>query len=111
MLQADKPETYVLATNRTETVRDFVTMAFKAAGINIVFSGKDEGEIGKDADTGNVLVKINPKFYRPAEVELLIGNPEKAYAELGWKPETSLEKLCEMMVEADLRRNKAGFSF
>jgi len=111
MLQADKPETYVLATNRTETVRDFVTMAFKAAGINIVFSGKDEGEIGKDANTGNVLVKINPKFYRPAEVELLIGNPEKAYAELGWKPETSLEKLCEMMVEADLRRNKAGFSF
>ena len=111
MLQADKPETYVLATNRTETVRDFVTMAFKAAGINILFSGKDESEVGKDAATGKVLVKINPKFYRPAEVELLIGNPEKAFAELGWKPETSLEKLCEMMVEADLRRNKAGFSF
>lgn len=111
MLQADKPETYVLATNRTETVRDFVTMAFKAAGINILFSGKDESEVGKDAATGNVLVRINPKFYRPAEVELLIGNPEKAFADLGWKPETSLEKLCEMMVEADLRRNKAGFSF
>jgi len=111
MLQADKPETYVLATNRTETVRDFVTMAFKAAGINILFSGKDESEVGKDAATGNILVRINPKFYRPAEVELLIGNPEKAFAELGWKPETSLEKLCEMMVEADLRRNKAGFSF
>ena len=111
MLQAEKPETYVLATNRTETVRDFVTMAFKAAGINIVFSGKDEAEVGTDADNGNVLVKINPKFYRPAEVELLIGNPAKALAELGWKPETTLEKLCEMMVEADLRRNKAGFSF
>lgn len=111
MLQADKPETYVLATNRTETVRDFVTMAFKAAGINILFSGKDESEVGKDAATGNILVRINPKFYRPAEVELLIGNPEKAFADLGWKPETSLEKLCEMMVEADLRRNKAGFSF
>ncbi|WP_277966223.1 GDP-mannose 4,6-dehydratase [Pantoea trifolii] len=111
MLQADKPETYVLATNRTETVRDFVTMAFKAAGINILFSGKDESEVGKDAATGNILVRINPKFYRPAEVELLIGNPEKAFAELGWKPEISLEKLCEMMVEADLRRNKAGFSF
>lgn len=111
MLQAEKPETYVLATNRTETVRDFVTMAFKAAGINIVFSGKDEAEVGTDADNGNVLVKINPKFYRPAEVELLIGNPAKALADLGWKPETTLEKLCEMMVEADLRRNKAGFSF
>ncbi|MBK0094569.1 GDP-mannose 4,6-dehydratase [Erwinia sp. S63] len=111
MLQTEKPETYVLATNRTETVRDFVSMAFKAVGINILFSGKDESEIGKDAATGDVLVKINPKFYRPAEVELLIGNPEKAFAELGWKPETSLEKLCEMMVEADLRRNKAGFSF
>lgn len=111
MLQADKPETYVLATNRTETVRDFVTMAFKAVGITIIFSGKDESEIGEDAATGDVLVRINPKFYRPAEVELLIGNAEKAFVELGWKPETSLEKLCEMMVEADLRRNKAGFSF
>lgn len=111
MLQADKPDTYVLATNRTETVRDFVTMAFKAAGIGIEWSGSGEQETGKDKATGKVLVRINPKYYRPAEVDLLIGDPEKAMRELGWKPSTTLEQLCEMMVTADLRRNEAGHSF
>ncbi|MGP8474591.1 GDP-mannose 4,6-dehydratase [Burkholderia sp. PR2] len=111
MLQADKPDTYVLATNRTETVRDFVTMAAKATDIDLAWSGSGADEIGTCKKTGKVIVKINPKFYRPAEVELLIGNPEKAHAELGWKPQTSLEALCQMMVEADIRRNKAGFSF
>jgi len=111
MLQADKPETYVLATNRTETVRDFVTMSFKAAGISVVFQGKDEKEVGTDEVTGKVIVRINPKFYRPTEVELLIGNPEKAKVDLGWEPTTTLEELCQMMVEADIKRDKAGFSF
>ncbi len=111
MLQADKPDTYVLATNRTETVRDFVTMAFKAADIELEWSGVAEQEIAKDKATGNIVVKVNPKFYRPAEVDLLIGNPEKATKELGWKPKTTLEELCKMMVDADLRRNKIGFSF
>ncbi|WP_199543256.1 GDP-mannose 4,6-dehydratase [Paraburkholderia kururiensis] len=111
MLQADKPDTYVLATNRTETVRDFVTMAFKAAGIGIEWSGSGEQETGKDKATGKVLVRINPKYYRPAEVDLLIGDPEKAMRELGWKPSTTLEQLCEMMVTADLRRNEEGRSF
>lgn len=111
MLQADKPDTYVLATNRTETVRDFVTMSFKAAGIQIEWSGSDENEVAKDISTNKVVVKVNPKFYRPAEVDLLIGNPEKAQKELGWTPSTTLEELCTMMVEADLRRNKIGFSF
>ncbi len=111
MLQADKPDTYVLATNRTETVRDFVTMAFKAAGIELRFEGEAEDEIAVDVATGKVVVKVNPKFYRPAEVELLIGNPEKAKKELGWEPKTTLEELCQMMVEADLRRNEQGFSF
>lgn len=111
MLQADKPDTYVLATNRTETVRDFVTMAFKAAGIELVFSGKDENEIATDVATGKVLVRVNPKFYRPAEVDLLIGNPEKAKRDLGWEPKTTLEELCAMMVAEDLRRNEIGFSF
>ncbi|ERJ35188.1 MULTISPECIES: GDP-mannose 4,6-dehydratase [Burkholderia] len=111
MLQADKPDTYVLATNRTETVRDFVTMAAKATDIDLAWSGSGADEIGTCKKSGKVIVKINPKFYRPAEVELLIGNPEKAHAELGWKPQTSLEALCQMMVEADIRRNKAGFSF
>lgn len=111
MLQADKPDTYVLATNRTETVRDFVTMAAKAAGVELAWQGKAEHEVGIDTRTNKTLVRVNPKFYRPAEVELLIGNPEKAKLELGWQPETTLEQLCQMMVEADIRRNQAGFSF
>ena len=111
MLQADQPDTYVLATNRTETVRDFVTMAAKAAGFTLRWEGKEENEVGIDVATGKTLVRVNPKFYRPAEVELLIGNPEKAVRELGWAPKTTLEELCQMMVEADLRRNQAGFSF
>ena len=111
MLQAAEPDTFVLATNRTETVRDFVTMAFKAADITLDWKGNDEKEQGIDAKTGKVLVRINPKFYRPAEVELLIGNPEKAKATLGWEPKTTLEELCRMMVVADLARNERGFSF
>lgn len=111
MLQADKPDTYVLATNRTETVRDFVTMAAKAAGFDLAWQGAAENEIAVDTKSGKTLVQVNPKFYRPAEVDLLIGNPEKAKKELGWEPKTTLEELCQMMVEADIRRNQAGFSF
>jgi len=111
MLQAPKPDTYVLATNRTETVRDFVTMAFKAAGIELEFSGKDENEIAKDKASGKTLVRVNPKFYRPAEVDLLIGNPQKAKDELGWEPKCTLEELCSMMVKEDLRRNETDCSF
>ena len=111
MLQADEPDTFVLATNRTETVRDFVSMAFKAAGIELRFEGKEDQEVAIDVATGKVVVKVNPKFYRPAEVELLIGNPQRAKDILGWEPKTTLEELCAMMVEEDLRRNKQGFSF
>jgi GDPmannose 4,6-dehydratase len=111
MLQADKPDTYVLATNRTETVRDFVTMSFKAAGIDIRFEGEAEQETAIDVATNKVVVRVNPKFYRPAEVELLIGNPQKAKDHLGWEPTTTLEQLCAMMVEADIRRNQEGKSF
>ena len=111
ILQADQPDTYVLATNRTETVRDFVTMAFKAVEIDLAWSGAAEHETGTCRKTGRVLVRVNPKFYRPAEVELLIGDAGKALSELGWKPQTTLEQLCQMMVEADMRRNEQGFSF
>lgn len=111
MLQADEPDTFVLATNRTETVRDFVDMAFKAVDFQLEWRGKDNNEQGICTKTGKTLVRVNPKFYRPAEVELLIGNPAKAKEKLGWEPKTSLEELCAMMVEADLRRNRAGFSF
>ena len=111
MLQHDEPDTFVLATNRTETVRDFVFMAFKAVDMNVEFSGKDEAEIAIDAATGKTVMRIDAQYYRPAEVELLIGDPAKATELLGWKPQTTLEQLCQMMVEADLRRNQAGFSF
>jgi len=111
MLQADKPDTYVLATNRTESVRDFVTMAGKAAGFTLDWEGAQDREVAVDRHSGKVLVRVNPKFYRPAEVELLIGDPQKAREELGWEPKTTLEELCQMMVEADVRRNRAGASF
>ena len=130
MLQADEPDTYVLATNRTETVRDFVEMAFKAVGVSLEFQGTQDNEVAivagvdrqrleavlpegsvSELKVGKVVVKVNPKFYRPAEVDLLIGNPQKAKEKLGWEPQTSLEDLCSMMVEADLSRNHIGFSF
>ena len=111
MLQVDEPDTFVLATNRTETVRDFVRMAFKGAGVSVDFQGSAEDETAVDVATGKTVVRVNPKFYRPAEVDLLIGNPTKAKNVLGWAPQTTLEQLCQMMVEADLRRNQAGFSF
>ena len=104
MLQAERPGTYVLATGRTETVRDFVTMAFKAADIESEWKGAEADETGADAASGRTLVSINPRFYRPAEVDLLVGDPTKAKRDLSWEPQTSLEDLCGMMVRADLRR-------
>lgn len=111
MLQHNVADTYVLATNRTETVRDFVEMSFKQVGVNIDWAGSAENELGRDSSTGKVVVRINPQFYRPAEVELLIGDPAKAKADLGWEPTTTLEELCAMMVVADITRNELGRSF
>jgi GDPmannose 4,6-dehydratase len=111
MLQADEPDTFVLATNRTETVRDFVSLSCAAVDIDLKWEGSGEDEIGKDAKTGKTIIRINPQFYRPAEVELLIGDPTKAKEVLGWEPNTTLEELCKMMVEADLQRNQNGYSF
>lgn len=111
MLQVAEPDTYVLATNRTETVRDFVCMAFKGAGITVDFKGRGENETAVDTSTCKTVMRINPRYYRPAEVDLLIGNPAKAKCKLGWEPKTTLEELCQMMVEADIRRNERGFSF
>ncbi|MBE7941991.1 MULTISPECIES: GDP-mannose 4,6-dehydratase [Ramlibacter] len=111
MLQADRPDTFVLATQRSETVRDFVRMAFAAAGFELEFRGQGEQEVGHDVASGRVLVRVNPRFFRPAEVELLVGNPEKARRVLGWEPRTTLEALCGMMVRADLERVERGVSF
>ena len=111
MLQAERADTYVLATNRTESVRTFVSMAASAAGFNLEFHGSGSSEVAVDRASGRTLVRVNPKLYRPAEVELLVGDSSKARRELGWEPNTTLEQLCDMMVKADLRRNELGFSF
>ena len=111
MLQVERADTYVLATGRNETVRGFVTMAGQAAGYELIWEGADEKEIGIDRKNGEVIVRVNPKYYRPAEVDLMIGDAEKARQELDWEAKTSLEEICRMMVEADLRRNRAGYSF
>ena len=102
MLQQDKADDYVIATNETRTVREFVETAFKHVDIDIVWEGKDEKEIGKDSKTGNIVVRVNSKFYRPAEVDILIGKPTKAETKLGWKREIPFAKLVERMVENDL---------
>jgi GDPmannose 4,6-dehydratase len=104
ILKAPEPDTFILATNRAESVRDYATMSFRAAGIELEWHGKGEEEQGVSTSNGESLVKINPRFYRPSEVEILIGNPEKARAKLGWEPKTSLESLCTMLVKADIDR-------
>ncbi|MBD5416439.1 MAG: GDP-mannose 4,6-dehydratase [Desulfovibrio sp.] len=106
ILQAPAPDSYVLATGRTETVRNFVTMAFKAVGMDIAWRGEGLEEEGFAPESGKTLVRVNPRFYRPAEVDLLIGNPAKAKDKLGWQANVGLEELCRMMVEADVERVK-----
>jgi len=102
MLQADKGDTYVLATGRTETVRDFVSMSCKAADLAIEWRGSGVNEVGIDSLSGKGIVRVNPKFYRPLEAGQLVGDAKKAKEVLGWKASTSLEKLCATMVNADL---------
>ena len=102
MLQQNKPEDYVIASHETHTVREFVELSFKALGINIIWKGHGVDEIGVNSANGKTIVKINPKFYRPAEVDLLLGNPAKAEAELGWKRDISFTELVERMVKNDL---------
>ena len=111
MMQADKPDNYVLATGRTETVRSFVDLAFAAADINIEWQGSGEDEVAVNTHNGQTVVRINPRYYRPAEVDLLLGDPGKAKRELGWEPTTTLEEMAEKMVAADIRRVKTGASF
>lgn len=102
MLQQDEPDDYVIASGETRTVRDFVTIAFQAAGIELEWHGEGINETATDKASGKTLVAVNPKFFRPAEVELLLGTPEKAEAKLGWKREISFDELVHRMVENDL---------
>lgn len=110
MLQAPTPDTFVLATGVTTTVRDFVKLSFEALDIGIKFEGEGINEVGLN-DKGDVIVKINPAFFRPAEVDLLIGDASKAKQKLGWSAKTDLKGLCDMMIKADLSRIEAGFEF
>lgn len=103
MLQQDKPEDFVIATGEQHSVRDFVDRAAKALDIDIRWEGKDVDEKGYDAATGNCIVAVDPRYFRPAEVETLLGDPSKAYAKLGWKPTTSFADLVKEMVEEDLK--------
>jgi GDPmannose 4,6-dehydratase len=102
MLQADKPDNYVLATGVTTTIRDFVSKAFAVIDIDVRWEGVGEAEQGFNNKTGELLVKVNPQFYRPAEVELLIGDASKAEKDLGWKAKTDISQLTEIMVKSDI---------
>ena len=111
MMQHTQPESFILATNETHTVRSFVSKAFEAVDIPLMWEGKGVEEKGYHQQSGKELVRVNPAFFRPCEVELLKGNPYKARKILGWEHGTPLDGLCEMMVRADLERNRKGVSF
>jgi GDPmannose 4,6-dehydratase len=104
MLQQDKPEDYVIATGETHTVREFATLAFKHAGFDLIWEGENEEEKGIDKQTGQLLVEVDPKYYRPVEVDLLLGDPSRASKDLDWKPDVSFEELVIIMVKNDLRK-------
>ena len=110
MLQQDKPDTYVLSTGETHPIRDFVQEAARACGFDIIWQGDGMDEIGIDRNTNKTIVKVNPKFFRPAEVELLVGDPSKAQEILGWKRKISYKELCRLMVEEDIKRYESKLS-
>jgi GDPmannose 4,6-dehydratase len=106
MLQYDHPDTYVIATGETHSIREFVEEAGSYCGFNLVWKGEKENETGIDKRTGKIIVKVNAKYYRPSEVDLLVGNPEKAKRILGWTKRIDYKELCKMMIEADIERSK-----
>ncbi|MCM2322907.1 MAG: GDP-mannose 4,6-dehydratase [Oligoflexia bacterium] len=108
MLQQDKPQDYVIATGETCSVRQFTDYAFQEVGIEVRWEGQGSAEKGFNAKTGELLVEIDPRYYRPAEVDLLWGDPSKAMRELGWKPKTKLRELIRIMVQYDLKYDTYG---
>jgi GDPmannose 4,6-dehydratase len=108
MLQQEAADDYVLATGETHTVREFTEKAAAAAGFRLRWEGEAERTVGIDAETERAIVRINPEFYRPAEVDLLVGDAMKARGKLGWRPRVSFDGLVQMMVEADMRRATSG---
>lgn len=103
MLQQKEPDDYVIATNETHTVREFCEKAFKAVGIKLRWEGKGEREKGIDAETGRIIIEVDPKYFRPTEVEYLLGDSSKAKKKLGWKPNVTFEELVKIMAEHDLK--------
>ena len=106
LLQQDSAEDFVIATGETHEVREFVGLAFKEVGIEIEWQGEGVNEKGMDKATGRVLVEVDPRYFRPTEVELLLGDATKAQEKLGWKPKTTLQELCAMMVKDDMEAAK-----
>jgi GDPmannose 4,6-dehydratase len=104
MLQQSNPDDYVLATGKTYTIRHFIEQVAKKLGFGIEWNGKEDKEVGVDKITGKTIVKVNPKYYRPAEVDLLVGDSTKAQKELGWKPKVDLDGLIEMMIDSDMNK-------
>jgi GDPmannose 4,6-dehydratase len=103
MLQQEKPEDYVIASGETHSVREFVELAFEELGINIEWRGHGIEEVGIDKSTGQVIVQVDPRYFRPSEVDFLLGNPEKAKNNLSWKPKTTFRELVRLMIEADYK--------
>ena len=109
ILQQPEPDDYVIATGDQHSVREFATLAFREAGIELKWDGEGVNERGTDIATGRVLVEVDPRFFRPSEVETLLGDPAKARAKLGWNPrKTSFEDLVKRMVRSDIELVKAG---
>ena len=111
MLQQNEADDYVIATNETRTVREFVEAAFSKVNITVEWTGIGVDEVGKDKETGKVIVKINKNFFRPAEVDILLGNPEKAEKTLGWKRDISFDELVERMVKNDMELVKKEIAY
>jgi GDPmannose 4,6-dehydratase len=111
MLQQDKPDDYVLATGEKHTVREFCQLAFSRVGMEIEFRGSEENEVGIDSATGREVIAVDARYYRPTEVELLLGDASKAQRVLGWKPRVSFNELVDMMVDADVNAVQSGVPF
>ena len=108
MLQHEKPDDFVIATGNTWSIREFAEMAFENVNIKIEWEGKNEKEVGKNKSSGETVIKIDPRYYRPSEVDVLKGDATKALKVLGWKPKTSLKKLVKIMVDYDLKYDDYG---
>ena len=106
MLQQPEPDDFVIATGETHSVREFIEVAFGELGLGIAWEGEKEKEVGRDRATGKILVTIDPIYYRPTEVDILMGNPAKAKAKLGWEPKVKFDELARLMVQADLEKVK-----